>query len=706
MRHRGIHAGLVHLFCLALAAAGTACSGDPAPCTGAGCAGPAVRNVRLSHLGVKYDVTKPLFLNNRLPISFGVTAESADSQHPVTQNVAVGFAFVEADPLDPANPSSCASSAIDVELTADGKEQLVDAFIWPTSDCGALAGKRVNLEVSFDGGDELKGEVASAVEAATVLFSAAHQGDAANQQCRSALDPAASNPGRGCVYELQLEPTPSGADGKLIDVRYELTSTSSVAVLPFRPTMDIGPGGPPDLEPSLVVRSGFVVNGRDPYVSPMTADETIPADLLAADPELATGLKFGLDDAALAALRTLPGSAKLSYTLRTAADPATRLPLTIGSNGPDASVHLTEALVTEVVPGTSRFVAHELFIEGATETAVAAGGAWADETDFVVTGCFDASFPQSGNEGEGADAVADCREVPVKLVRETASSSAAMSLSFNKGFGRELGSSRIGVASSMSTSNRLDRSGASSENEGSVVLKGDLGKRFELTIARAFATAKLDVDPEKNGYDVGVEAFNQTVYSASKSGPRIVATDDFSTAKSFKLGGLGFGFGPVRVGFEISVGGRVGIETEDTLEVLGDDQACTALLAATETVTSCGRMSRAVTPNFALTGQLFGGIDLRLVKAGVEANLSFVHTRFPLAATLGFGVTDTNHFLVRANARWDMTLSLIEGDVAIVGSVGFRRWRKHLRVPLFSFSSPEKTFNLMNVSMPDFDVLD
>lgn len=711
MSHRSSTRSLVTWLSVPLLAAIGGCSSDAseAPtCSGDACTQTTseLRNVRLTHLGVKYDLSQPVFLNNRIPISFGVSADSVDPSSPATQMVAVGFIFVEADPVDPANPKSCGSSAASVEVVGDGQEQLLDGFIWPSSDCEELAGAPVNLGVVFDAGADGEGELSEGVRSPSVTFSAANLDNGPNQACRSSRETDAAELGLGCVYQLDLQSTPSDAGGSLIDVRFLLSSRSSVALVPLQQTENVGPNGPPDLEPSLVVESSFVVNGRDPYISPLTEGESIPADLLEAEPTIKEDLKFGLSDAALAALNQLPGAATVRYTLRTADDDQTTLPLSVNDpKSQGAGTRVSEVAVTKVAPGTATTVVHELFIEGETLAAVSEGGVWANETDFVVTGCFEADFPQQGNQGDAG--LADCKEIPVQLARETKPASAASAITFAKSFSQKLGSSRIGVESSMSTNNRLDRSGASSSNEGSVVLAGKLGKHFELVIAHAEASAKLDVDPEKNGYDVSVEAFGQSLFSDSKSAePKIVMTDEISFSKSTQIGGLGFGFGPVSVGFKISVGGELGLDLEDTLEVIGDEEACAELLQTAEVVSACGSMSRVASPHFSLTGELFGGINLRIVKAGVQADLKFVKTSFPLTAALGFGLTENNQFLVRGDANWDMELKLIEGDVAIVGSVGIRRWRKHLKVNLFSFSSPTRSWNLMSESMANFETLD
>ncbi len=661
---------------------------------------PAALGVRLTHLDVRYDLAQPVYVNNRVPISFGLTAESPDPQNPVTRNVAVSFSFVEADPADPENPAACGSSAIDVELVADGSEQLVDAFIWPTTLCDALAssGVEVNLMVDFDGGDEAAEELGSDVDAPTVVLTEARREDELNQLCRGSLEDG-SNP--GCVYSIDLQPTPAGAGGSLIDVRYGLSASSSVAVLPYQPTENIGPDGPADLDPTIVVQSRFVINGRDPYISAVDP-ALIPPSLIEAVPTIEEDLTFGYDGAALAAVSTTPGNATVSYTLR-AASSDEALPLSI-ADPDDPENTIPEALIGEVLPGTANEVVHELFLEGETLAAVSAGGAWAAESDFVVRGCLAADFPQDGNKGDGP--VDDCSELEVVLVRETPATSGASSLTFDKEFSRKLGGSRLAIESSMSTQNSLGLNGASSQVDGAVKLTGKLGKRFELALAEAHGEAVLDVNPKNSFYDAYVDAFGNRIYSASQEASSLIEqSDDFSVAKSFTLGNLGFGFGPVRIGLSIGAGGTLGFTAEDTLEAITDNAACQELLKSGDEFDICGRMTRVTSPYFGLTGSVEGGLNLRLVKAAVAADLNFITTEFPLDTTLGWGFNFDGQLVVRGDVDWDMNFTPLAGKVFIIGKVGFRRFAKTLKVNLFSFSSPTITRNLLSFSMGEFEVL-
>lgn len=595
--------------------------------------------IRLTSLQLGHDPGRPAYLNHRIPISFELAGTGITASEDEPAQVAVTFSFIEPGG-DPIEADGCSSNAIVVPLTGNGAPEAIDAFIWPTTDCAELVGegRELALEVEFFMDDVVAG-----------------------------------------VIEVDL-PTLDIAPGQ-IDIDYGLSADSSVALLPF---IEEGESR----TPSLVVQSSFVYNGRDPYMAKVAAGE-IPEDLRALVPDIEEQLKFGLDDAALDMIDALPSPATIRYTLAPQSDPSDRLALTVGEDGGGTA---DTATVDRVDPGIAMQLAHDLYIEGDTLDAVSAGGAWADETAFVVRGCMQADFEQAFGDAE------DCKEVEVELVRETAESSGASELTFNRRLQRSVGNSRIRVTALMETTNRLSRSGAFSRSEGRVDLNGRLGRSFRVTMVGAHAEAELSA--ERAAYDAAVVAFNQTIFSASDEVDGSLTNEqEFSAAKSFRIGSLGFGFGPATIGFTIDAGGRVGIDVEDELSAITDADECGELLATDASMPGCGRVARTVTPNFALTARVFGGLNLRVVRAGIEANLRLVETRFPLTAELGFALTDDLGFLVRGGVNWDMTLQLINGRVQIVGSIGFRRFRRSRRVNLFSFGSRVSTFNLLNRSM-------
>lgn len=323
----------------------------------------------------------------------------------------------------------------------------------------------------------------------------------------------------------------------------------------------------------------------------------------------------------------------------------------------------------------------------------------------MVRACFLADFVQVGNEGE--DDVSDCRTREVLLVRETPVPGAGASRSFDEAFDRRLGKPRrISVSTSIEARNVLNLTGASSHIEGRVDLKGKFGRTFEIGLARAFATAELKLDEGQSTYDVGVFAFNRRIFSFFRREPAVKHEDPFSASREFTFPNLGFGFGPVRVGFEISVGGEVAFEPQLEMSVLADQGQCQTLLNSTGSLTRCGTISRTTGPEFSLTGSIEGGIDVFIAKAGVQANLNLAVTSFPLTADLVWGLTNDSRLQVRGGARLDLELQLIRGDVSIVGRIGFRRFGRSFKVNLFRFGSRKVTRNLLDRSMPDFEELE
>lgn len=655
---------------------------DPSACQGAACDEVPATGVRLTYLDVKYDLSKPIYVNNRIAVEYGLTTTGNGA--PTAREVAVTFSFTETSPVDPAEPITCSSNAQVVEVTTFGQEQRFSTFVWPTTLCVELVGKPVSLRVDFDGGAELDDELAQKPDAPrdspSVIFTKANSDKALNALCKTPTGDI------GCAYEINIEPTPRGDSGALIDVLHGAMSTSSsVAVLPKR-----------ESDPTLAIDSVLVVNGRDPYISAMPADE-IPKALLDEDPELADDLLFGLEPSQVQKLIAMPGKAALRYELRPVGSSDAYLPLRVSAPN---KTQADEVVVEQLFPGSPNTFTHELFAQGQTRAALTTGGAWADQTDFEVRGCFVAAFEQAGNEGSGP-ADNDCQRVEVVLVRDTASASSASSHEFNQRFERSVGGSRLGLEAGLETENRLDATGASSRVEGNVTINGDIGREFSVDIARALAQGSAGVDPATNGYEVAVTAFNQVVYEISETGGEITREEDFTVAKSFDLPNLGFGFGPVRIGLKLTLGGEVGIGLLDSLSTTTDADTCGKYLGAETTFVACGQIGRTTTPFFAFTATIEGGVSIGPVSGGVAADLRLVNTEFPLGATLSFGIDGDAKVSVLGNAFWNLELTLIQGDVSIVGRIRFRarimrRLNRTLRVHLFSFSSPTIELNLLD----------
>ena len=643
---------------------------------------PVLRTVRLTSLQLKYDLQQPVFVNNSIPIEFGLAATSEDPARPATRDVALYFSFVDPDSSDP--NLGCASSATNVEVLGDGVSRRFTGALWPTSECEGLAGDGVivNLRVSFDPALAEEG-----IEAPSVTLTEANRNAPANQACITQVN---GNPQRGCVFPIALRPTPVDADGSnLIDVRLSsFESASSVAVLPIA-----NEGGPS--RPSLAIEAALLVNGRDPYVS-VTRPEQVPAALEQIAPGIREGLEFGLTAEQLEALSQLPGQSRLSFALSAASDQQIFLPLRVGTD--DGRVD--SAVIEELLPGIRNTVSRDLFIEGETRAALEAGGQWAEETRFVVRSCFLADFVQAGNEGE--DDISDCRAVDVLMVREQPLPGGGPSRDFDKTYDKRVGKpDRISVSAALESRNRLSFEGASSHIEGRVELRGKFGRTFSLELAKAFATAELKLDEGESTYEAGLFAFGVRVRSFFERRPSVRHEDPFSVGREFEFPNLGFGFGPVRIGFKVAVGGEVALDPELTMDVFSDPSECQTALNSSASLDRCGVITRRTSPEFSLTGRIEGGIDIFIAKAGVEASLNVAITSFPLTAQLAWGLTDDTRLLVRGDTRFDLELQLIRGDVSIVGRIGFPRFGAHLKVNLFSFASRRLVTNLLDLSLDE-----
>lgn len=644
------------------------CQGDESTCID------RVEGVALTYLDVKYDLSKPIYVNNRVPIEYGLTAQ--DGGEP--RQVAVSFSFIESNPEDPELPIECSSSAQVVELNMDGSEQRFSGVIWPTTICSALVGKNVSLRVTFDGGEE----VSNGEGSSSVTLTQAASGDALNKLC---LTPGGD---AGCAYGITIEPTPTNGSDTLIDIAHaDMTTESSVALIPEEVTT-----------PLLAMDSVLVINGRDPYVSAIDP-ELIPTDLLEDEPELADDLQFGLTPEKAEAVISMPGEAKLRYDIRPLDSDEAFRPLQVAIAGDESATLADVAPVTEIQPGSPNTFTHELFASTQILDALVEGGEWDGVSDFEVRGCFEAEFAQAGNEG-AADPQQDCRSVEVIMMREVDDGeSSASSFNLNKRLGRSVGGSRLKLKTFFETKNSLDTQGISSSAVASASLTGRIGRRFNVDIVRAEANASAGPDPAANGYEVGVTVFGQTVYEISETGGEITREEEFSVAKSFPVGNLGFGFGPVRIGLSIDLGGEVGINIEDSISTTTNAQTCSDNLGDGDYVV-CGQIGRTTTPFFAFTADIFGGVKIGPVRGGIDANLRLVNTELPLAATLNFGVDDEGKISVNANATMDVELRLIVGNASIVGrirvKVGFVRFNRTLRVHLFSFSSPLISRNLLD----------
>jgi hypothetical protein len=672
---------------------------------------PTLTQARLTLLQVRYDLAQPLFLNNSVPVHFGITAASADPQNPVTRTVNVTFSFVEASPADPANPGTCDSAGVDLALTGDGVEQQFDLDLTPTTDCAPWvgAGEVANLAVDFDKGLRLS-NLPTGIDYPPVTFSTATQAAALNQLCRTQSGPA---PGDGCVYPLSLRPTPLDVDGgALVDAQLEsLTPESSVAVVwPATQHPDVRDGGHESAPPSLVVSAVFTLQGRDPNQNMVDTSQLSPG-LVGSSPTVQNDLRFGLSDAGLAALDDLPGPATMQYDLapsgRLTAD--AWLPLYIDDPAdPEADAHLTGLTIAELKPGTDNTFNHVLYIEGAARDAMGSTGAWANETNFTVRGCLVSSFAEGSNAGEqvpGTTAVggglplADCRTFQVTVTRASTPTGSANAYTLDATWGQTVGTANtLQVVGTLSTTNSLDLSGARTDTEGSVDLNGKLGKRFSVELFRAWGKGGALTTTSSSYVDVGITAFGINVFGYQKTLANQTYEVDFKIAKSFEFPGLEFGYGPVSVGIKVSVGGEVGLTPS-----LGISGALggVASVPALATASSNGLLKATITPNVALTADVSGGVNILIASAEAVCSVALVDVGFPISATLRWGVTGLDaqqrvtQLTILGDLDWELTLSWFNVDVDVAGKLF--GWGKTFNV--WRFQNTESHVTLLERSL-------
>lgn len=605
-------------------------------------------DVEMSNFTMDFDTSKTFALNHRIPVSFTIRNTSKDATEET--QVPVTFSFVEKNPIDPSSPIVCNSNAINVQLLANGEPTVVEnEFIWPISECQNLAeqGKQVELKVGFyRDGEEINGYVNTKLP----VLSLREAG---------------------------------------VDVEYQLKTESSIGLLAL-PHEDESP------TPVLSVQSGFVFNGADPYYSKINDDE-IPEDLDVVDPSSGLTIKqeltFGMSEEQLKELNQLPSSANLTYKLIAQNNPGIQLDLMIGQENGQVN---NSYEFSEIQPGTADQVNHDLYLKQ-TDLDALLEGDLANEAFFILRGCIETSFVQDGNEN---DLTNDCKDVDINLERESNNISAASQVAFKKNQKRRPGSSRISVESEMDIDNTLQRNGILSRATGEIVLKGNIGRRFDVKIAEALAEAI--VTKKESSYFHQIKVFNKVVAGKnenSKEGKKhLKIKHNFEKDKTQQVASLGYGFGPVRLGFKVSVGGRIGLDVDDDMDLLDDLAQCQTLLVSQEQIATCGYIRRTVTPNFSFTGIVFGGLNLRFVKAGVKARLRLLEHKFPLTGTLGFGLTDNERVLVRGNVDLDHSLNTISGKIKLVGSIKVFRFRRSKSVTLASFSSRPVTQQLLRRS--------
>ncbi|MDH5674312.1 MAG: hypothetical protein OEZ06_19315 [Myxococcales bacterium] len=658
----------------------------------------------------------PSFINERIPVLLGITAESDDPASEATENVVVLVSFVDAD--DPSSEATaCSSNGLDLELVGDGTEHTYEVVIWPITECAELIGKKVALRVEIDPEEE------TSVSSEPLLTNEASASSPANKACQG--------PDPGCVHELELAFGPADADGEtLVDVDFVgFSSESSVAVLPQQlpPGQMIDPARPEDPRPALSVHTRLLLNGRHPYESAVDPD-ALPEDLTQAEPEIVDGLTFGRQD--VDTLDDLPGTVRLRYEISAASDGQDWLPLSVGTG----SERALEVQVDELTPGTPNDFTHDLHLEGDTLAAVTGTGVWAQEDTFVVRGCFTTDFEQLRPVPEEGE----CRSLDVMLIEDTGVvESGAASLSLTQVARFSHGGSRIGAVAEFKTENVLDVNKISALGQAELRLKGKIGRSFDIQIFNAFGSLEApfdgdgtevpDEDPtnsrsgdpatatsgKKRKIPDGVQDGNVTlfgieVFSNRSVGADIEEDDPFTISRSQLIFAGRFGFGPVGLAFDFHAGGQAGLNATAGLGLFVGEGLCTEAVpveADAPAVERCITLDTTIEPFVSLTAEAFGGVDARVVKAGVVVDLTIARFGLPLQSSLSLGQDTSDQFLVHAGVGQDLTFLPLAGELKLVGTIRFFRKKVSRSVTIVSFQTQEMRQALFSRVLPGAQVV-
>lgn len=670
----------------------------------------------------------PAYLNERIPITIGITASSAIAGEQPTESVPLVVSFVDAQNPDEVG---CSSNGMLFDLVGDDLEHEYEGFIWPPNNCSHLVGKTVTLQIELDPAAEQP-----LIE--PLVLSKARANDPANAACRA--------PDPGCVQEFRLEVPESSA----VDIEFAgFESESSVGVIPLPTIPNLA--APVQAAPILVAQNLLVFNGRDPYETPVNPD-TIPAELLAANPDIAEQLRFGRSPDKIDTIDDLPGALHLGYAITAASDGETWLPLAIG----EGEGTVDEVVITELLPGTPNVIAHDLYLEGAAYDAVLDENQWLGEEAFVVRSCFTTDFTQF----RGVEDEAKCRTIDVLLVPPGEVESGATTLGFDRERSSSHGNSRVRLDSRFATNNHIGLDGVFSNTEANLTVRGNIGKSFSVDLVRANATLDAPLLGDRS-VDIGLRIFNNDVFSFAEQSSGLTVNNDVVFSRSVTLVQARFMFGPVPVSFNLDAGGSVGILAEGSATFLQGEEACRphlplasaedlAFLATLEQVVAdvqaiidtlpddslarpilenmiqtvlstfgtnnlldtgeaslseCVVLEASVGPTMNLTASAFGGIDILIAQAGVQLDLVLAKVDLPLTAALSLARNEDSQLIASADTQLRLIFQPLEGDLKLVGSVGIGFFKKSLSVSIVQFSANEIVTTLMQRGTNGAEVL-
>jgi hypothetical protein len=339
---------------------------------------------------------------------------------------------------------------------------------------------------------------------------------------------------------------------------------------------------------------------------------------------------------------------------------------------------------TEMVPATPHYYSHGLYVENdcgernldtcdmnINPRTDIVSGAWADETDFIVRACLvpvdeagaaDASFDDNPDN--------NCREIPIRIVRHetTTVTNNASSYGFNYQWADGEGSqSTLRLAWGFHTWNKVDTSGATTDNEAAVTLGSDLVGSID--VLKGWAKGAAYVSLVGSYYDYGISTFGVKLWGDSKMVPEFHYDQDWSVSKSLSKSTRVFA-GCVPVILSLSIGGTAGVTV--SVDVIGvnaplsaHEEAGTFLAGKTGGATRIGLAQLAVTPYGNMSVVASAAVDAVVVHVGIAGELSLLSMRVPLTGRMWWGMTSLSPINMRMGAWADMrlTFSVMSGRI-------------------------------------------
>ncbi|HKU43393.1 MAG TPA: hypothetical protein VJR89_34765, partial [Polyangiales bacterium] len=332
---------------------------------------------------------------------------------------------------------------------------------------------------------------------------------------------------------------------------------------------------------------------------------------------------------------------------------------------------------TEVVPLTPHYYSHGLYVEndcGERNQATCdsnlktrddiVSGALAETSDFVVRACL-VPVDDAGHDDQGFDDNPNnnCKELPVHIVRHDTSgnSSNASSYAWNYQWSDGAGSqSTLRLGWAFHTWNKVDTTGASTDNEGAVTLGSNLIGYTD--VLKGWAKGAAYVSLVGSYYDYGLSTFGIKLWGDAQTVPEFHWEKDWNVTKTMGRETIIWA-GPVPISLEISLTGMAGVVVN--VDIIGvnaplnpDEESESFLIGKTGGASRIGLAQLAVTPYGNMVAQAKAAVTAGVARAGVAGELTLMTMRVPATGRLWWGLTQLSPVQLKLGAWADLKLTM------------------------------------------------